>query len=252
MRGHSGPCGANRLPRLALAHSRVCTLTLPPHNCTHTHTILRAAGDEAEAAAGEAAAEDLKRLARANACLAAARSALGAREAAFHALASRRVPPQEPTLKVLQALLLTLGRSQESMVDATAADPAAFDWPTARRCLDASVLAAVGEGGYDPAAPPPARVLAYARTDAIRALLEGLEPGEELAVKEGAVVAACAAWVRAALDIREASAARRQREKEEAEAKAAADKEAAEAAAAAAAEAAEAAAEGGGEEEAAE
>ena len=150
--------------------------------------------------------------------------------------------PKEPTLKICEAVLLTVGRSREELSEATAADPAAFSWGAARAHIGAALLGALGEGGYDPAAPPPARVLAYARTEAIRALLEGLEPSEELAVKEGPVVSSLAAWVRAALDIRDASGARRKREKEEAEAKAAAEKEEAEAKAAAEKEAAEAAA----------
>ena len=166
------------------------------------------------------------------------------------------MPPKEPTLRVCEAALLTLGQPREALADATALDPAALAWPVARGLLNRATLGALAEeGGYDPAAPPPGRVLAGSRSEAIRALLEGLEGSEEVAVKEGPVVAALAGWVRAALDVREASAARRKREKEEAEAKAAAEKEEAEARAAAekeaaeaAAEAAAAAAEGGGEE----
>ena len=60
---------------------------------------------------------------------------------------------------------------------------------------EATLGALAEEGGYDPAAPPPGRVLAGSRSEAIRALLEGLEGSEEVAVKEGPVVAALAGCV---------------------------------------------------------
>jgi len=106
-------------------------------------------------------------------------------------------------------------------------------------------------GGYDPAAlPPPAAkpTLAYQRIEALRALLEGLPPSEEIAAKEGPLISTLASWARAALDVKEASVAKRKREKEEEEAAEAAKKEAEEAAKAAAEEAAAEEGGGGGEE----
>jgi hypothetical protein len=211
------------------------------------------------AAAGEEAAEDIKTLAKAGALLAGARATLAAKRGDLEALAKRRVPPKEGALKALQAALYLLGRRAEEVGDEAAADPAAPAWKKLAPLLTGAVWDALG-GGFDPAAPG-GKVLAYQKTDAVRALLEGLPPAEELAAKEGRAVAALAAWTRAACDVKDAAVAQRKRLEEEAKAKAAAEKEAAEAkaaeeAAAAEAKAAEeaaaaeaAAAEGGEEEE---
>ena len=196
------------------------------------------------AAGGDAAPEDVKALAKAQAALASMRALLAEQRAALVGLGARRVPPREPVLKVLTAVWLLLGRKTEAFTDATAPDAAALAWPVARGLVDAAFADALQEGGFDATAPA-VKALAYAREDALRALLEGVPAAEELAPKEGPVAGALAGWVRAALDVRAAAAAKRAREKEEAAAKEAADKEAAEAAAAAAAEAAAAAAEGG-------
>jgi hypothetical protein len=249
------PSPARRLPsQRAAAHP-------PPP--THTHTPYRnnptpfaAAGDEAAAAAGEEAAEDVKTLAKAGAVLAAARATLAAKRGELEALAARRVPPKEATLKVLQAALLLLGRKQEELGDAAAADPAAPAWGRLAAALAGGGAWDAVAGGFDPAAAG-GKVLAYQKTEALRALLEGLPPGEELAAKEGRALAALAAWVRSACDVKDAAAAQRARLEEERKAKEAADKEAAaakaaeeaEAAAAKAAEEAEAAAAAEGGEE---
>ncbi len=186
--------------------------------------------------------------------LAAARATLAAKRGDLEALAKRRVPPKEAPLKVLHAALLLLGRRQEELGDEAAADPAAPAWKAVAAALTGSVWDAVG-GGFDPAAPG-GKVFAYQKTDALRALLEGLPPSEELAAKEGRSVSALAAWVRASCDVKDAAAAQRKRLEEEKAAKEAAEKEAAaakaaeeaEAAAAKAAEEAAAAEAEGGEE----
>ena len=168
------------------------------------------------------------------------------------ASALQLAPLLESLTRTLAPLLL--GRRQEELGDEAAADPAAPAWKAVAAALTGSVWDAVG-GGFDPAAPG-GKVFAYQKTDALRALLEGLPPSEELAAKEGRSVSALAAWVRASCDVKDAAAAQRKRLEEEKAAKEAAEKEAAaakaaeeaEAAAAKAAEEAAAAEAEGGEE----
>jgi hypothetical protein len=202
-----------------------------------------AAADTAIEAAGESASDEFKALTKATAALDASRTLLADPSVSekLAALRSRRIAPAEPVVKTLTAIWYLLGRKADSLCDATAPDATAVAWPAAAPTAD--LIAAVG-GGFDATAPAQ-KTWAYAKADALRALLEAVPPAEELAGKLGLHVAALAAWIRAALDVRDASAAMREKDAADAAAKKAADAEAAaaaaeeEAAAAAAAEAAE-------------
>lgn len=175
-------------------------------------------------------------------------------------LAARRIAPKPDVRTLLSQAWFLLGATRESLGDARAPDASAFDWPVARQQLNeafsAALLAWDPESPAANAAAPPAGmtfVPPYQKADAMRAALSGLTA--EALANEGPAFLALHAFLGAALDARDAFAARQKKiAEEEAEAKAKAEAEAAakaaadaEAAAAAAAAAAEAAgAEGGG------
>lgn len=214
------------------AFSSTRNLTPPPPSTQFFVT----AADTAIEAAGESASDEFKALTKATAALDASRTLLAdpTTSEKLAALQSRRIAPAEPVVKTLTAIWYLLGRKADSLCDATAPDATAVAWPAAAPTAD--LIAAVG-GGFDATAPAQ-KTWAYAKADALRALLEAVPPAEELAGKHGLHVAALVAWIRAALDVRDASAAMREKEAAEAAAKKAADEEAAAAAKAAEEEAA--------------
>lgn len=230
---------------------------------------LKASQDAAEgessaaiAALPEGTAEEHKAHAKASALFRSHRAWLERGMPQLLALAARRIAPKPDVRALLSQAWFLLGATKESLGDPRAPDAAAFDWPVARLRLTeegfgAALLAWDPESPAANAPVPPAGmsfVPAYHKPEAMRAALGGLT-AESLAGEGGAFLA-LHAFLGAALDARDAFAARQKKvAEEEAEAKAKAEAEAAakaaadaEAAAAAAAAAAEAAgAEGGGE-----
>jgi hypothetical protein len=187
-------------------------------------------------AAGEAAAEDVKAIIKATATMKAAKTILDARldQLTTH-VASRRIAPKESGVKLLTAVWYMLGYTMETLADAGQPDVTALSWPVARTQLGADFVAKLN--AYDPTVP--AVSLAYAKSETLKGTLGDVSGSPDLATT-ASVLPALAAWAKAALDLKDASVAKRKREAEEAEAAAKAKAEAE--------AAAKAAAEGGGEE----
>jgi hypothetical protein len=173
----------------------------------------------------ETAAEDEKALAKAGAALRAARAQLEERAAALADLSARPVAPRPEAVRVLAAALHLTGATREALGDAQGLDPRAPYWPAvAARVGGDALLAALR--AYEPEAPAAAGpVPPFARSDALRALAAGPTP-EELN-RACPALGALAAFVSAAVDVRDGAAAKRAREEAEAKAKAEAEAKAA-------------------------
>ena len=170
--------------------------------------FIAAAESEALGNVDAEAAEEYKAHARAVAALQAAKTLVQERAASITELQSRRIQPKSEVIKVLQAVWFLLGYTREQLADNCAADPKAFQWEVARPHL-ATLVQQVRD--FDPLTTT--KPLKYQTSEALRNLVAGLSPEEvdKVNVAAGPLLS----FVLAALDTREATAAKERKQAEE-------------------------------------
>lgn len=201
------------------------------------------AAEAAVAELGADASEEDKKVAETNAKLSAAQLKINTMKSMIAEIKRRRIAPKGGAYTVLEAVLYQLGYDRKAIQD-THDKKKNLDWAKVRQCFNDDFFNRLS--GYDPAekkkiAGP------YAKNDAVKGMLEGLEAAE--INKSSVAIGALLEWVSAATAAKEAAIAKRTKEEEEAAAAAAAAEAEAKAKAEAEAEAAAAEAEGAGGDE---